>query len=110
MSTRNPEHLSNTILDRNAERSYWRDQLESEPYYDDAFDFDDYQHAYRAGYEGFDRHAGKSFDQVEHEVKSDWERTKGESRLTWEKARHATRAAWHRLERAMPGDADGDGR
>jgi hypothetical protein len=28
----------------------------------------------------------------------------------WDDAKHATRAAWHRVERAVPGDADGDGR
>ena len=27
----------------------------------------------------------------------------------WEKAKQATRDAWHRVERALPGDADGDG-
>lgn len=109
MSTRNPEHLSHTILDSNSERSYWQDQFDSEPYYDDAFGFDDYKHAYRAGYEGFNRNAGKSYDQVEPEVKADWERTKGESKLTWEKAKLAVKAAWHRVERAIPGDADHDG-
>ena len=30
--------------------------------------------------------------------------------VTWEQARAATRNAWHRVEQALPGDADGDGR
>lgn len=110
MSTQNPEHLSHTVLDANAEHAYWRDQFSNEPYYDDAFGFDDYEHAYRAGYEGHGRHGGPSFDQVEQQVQAEWERSKGESRLTWDKAKHAAKAAWHRVERAMPGDADGDGR
>lgn len=110
MTKQNPEHISNTILNKNAERSYWHDQLGNEPYYDEEFGFEDYKHAYRAGYEGFSHHAGKPYDQVEPDLKTDWERNKGESRLTWDKAKHATRAAWHRLERAMPGDADSDGR
>ena len=30
--------------------------------------------------------------------------------MTWAKAKDATRDAWHRIERAIPGDADKDGR
>jgi hypothetical protein len=40
----------------------------------------------------------------------DWEKVKDTSRLSWEKAKDATRDAWHRIERAIPGDADRDGR
>jgi hypothetical protein len=40
----------------------------------------------------------------------EWDRVKGSSRLTWDQAKSASRAAWHRVERAIPGDADGDGR
>jgi hypothetical protein len=37
-------------------------------------------------------------------------RFKAKSRLTWENAKDAVRDAWHRTERALPGDADRDGR
>ena len=40
----------------------------------------------------------------------DWENVKDSTRLSWEKAKDATRDAWHRIERAIPGDADRDGR
>jgi hypothetical protein len=46
----------------------------------------------------------------ENELSTEWERTKGNSRLSWEQAKHASRAAWHKVERAIPGDADRDGR
>lgn len=39
---------------------------------------------------------------------------RGTSSLDWERAKHAARAAWNRLsesvERALPGDADRDGK
>ena len=54
--------------------------------------------------------ARRRFDEVESELASEWESTKGNSRLAWNDAKSATRAAWHRVERAMPGDADNDGR
>ena len=35
---------------------------------------------------------------------------KANSSLAWNEAKSATRDAWHRVEHALPGDADGDGR
>jgi len=48
--------------------------------------------------------------QIETALEADWERIKGKSRLTWAQAKASTRAAWHRVETALPGDFDGDGR
>lgn len=96
--------------DANTERDYWRTQYEKEGYFEAGNTYDDYEGAYRAGYEGRNQYAGKTFDEVETDVKVAWEKTKGNSRLAWEKAKHAARAAWDRVERAMPGDADRDGR
>jgi hypothetical protein len=49
-------------------------------------------------------------DDVEPELRGDYQRLKGKSRLAWEDAKAAARAAWDRVERALPGDADDDGR
>lgn len=101
---------NNRPLDTNAERDYWRGQYEKEGYFEAGQNYDDYEGAYRAGYEGRGKYAGRKFDEIENELKSDWEAAKGNTRLGWEKAKHAARSAWDRVERAMPGDADGDGR
>jgi hypothetical protein len=93
-----------------AEASYWRESYASEPYYNSKYQYDDYAPAYKVGYESRARYAGKTWDQAEGALQNDWERAKGASRMGWEEAKHATRAAWHRVERAIPGDADGDGR
>ena len=51
---------------------------------------------------------------AEADLGRDWHTTRGSSSLEWEHAKHATRDAWHRVsngvERAIPGDSDGDGR
>ena len=47
---------------------------------------------------------------MEYDLATEWERTKGRSRLSWQQAKSATRAAWDKVERALPGDFDGDGR
>ena len=72
--------------------------------------YDDYAPAYRVGYEGAGRYAGRRFDEVETDLRRDYDSVRGSSKLSWEKAKSAARAAWDRIERAMPGDADGDGR
>ena len=92
------------------EDAYWRDSHASEPYYRKDYSYDDYAPAYRVGYENRGKYADRSWDDAETELQADWERTKGQSRLQWNEAKDATRAAWHRVERAVPGDADRDGR
>jgi uncharacterized protein YcfJ len=99
------ERMNPTVED-----AYWRDNYKNESYVRSDYTYEDYSPAYRAGYEGRVRYDGRGFDEVESDVRGDYERNRGNSRLDWDDAKHATRAAWHRVERAMPGDADRDGR
>lgn len=92
------------------EDAYWRDNYRSRPYVEAGHSYDEYRPAYRYGWESYARHPGRRFDEVEGDLERDWERAKGSSRLTWDKAREATRDAWHRVEHALPGDFDKDGR
>lgn len=108
--TRNPTSAQHTILDSNAERSFWERQFADEPYYEDGLRFADYETAYETGYKGYAEYGSDDFEDAERRLRADWERRKGDSRLDWDRARHAIRAAWHRVERALPGDADRDGR
>jgi hypothetical protein len=98
-------------IDPTAEDAYWREEYRNRPYYDATHDYDtDYGPAYTYGYTSYDKHRGRKYEEVESDLESGWDKAKGKSRLGWEKAKHATRDAWHRVERAMPGDADRDGR
>jgi hypothetical protein len=91
---------------------YWREAYSREPYYKADYSYDDYAPAYRTGYEAAGRYLGQNrrFDDLEPELRANYERIKGKSRLAWENAKDAVRAAWHRVERLMPGDFDNDGR
>lgn len=97
-----------------AEDSYWRQNHATRPYARKDVAFDDYQPAYRAGVESYNRNPGRSFDEIEPELGRDWNRARGKSSLEWEHARPAARDAWDRVsnavERAVPGDSDKDGR
>ncbi|MGI8905778.1 MAG: hypothetical protein ACR2IE_04720 [Candidatus Sumerlaeaceae bacterium] len=98
-------------IDPTVEDAYWRENHKTASYYDRNLSYDDdYAPAYRYGYESRRTNAGKKFDDVEGDLGRGWDRAKGNSQLGWDKAKMASRDAWHRVERALPGDADGDGR
>lgn len=92
------------------EDTYWRDNYKTRPYATDVSNYDDVRPAYQYGWESRDKYQGKQFNDVETDLERGWESAKGSSKLGWDKAKDATRDAWDRVERAMPGDADGDGR
>jgi hypothetical protein len=91
------------------EDAYWRENHPRQDYASPDDHFDDYGPAYRAGYEGPSRYR-TSYDKAEGEISRNWEKDRGSSRWDWDRAKHAVRAGWHRVERKLPGDADGDGR
>ena len=96
--------------DPTAEEAYWRDAYAREPYYQSGMTYDDYDPAYRLGWESRGRYSGRRFEDVETDLGRDYESRRGKSRLSWDNAKHATRSAWDRVERAVPGDFDKDGK
>jgi len=103
-------HAVAESIDPTVEDAYWRENYTTRPYAERDVPYDDYQPAYRTGYEGYARYGGRDFDEVEADLQRDYESNRGTSGLSWEKAKSATRDAWHRVEEALPGDADNDGR
>ena len=80
-------------------------------YSNPSYGYEDYQPAYRYGTQSrFNESGSARFEDRENELEQGWEAAKGNSRLAWNDAKHAARDAWDRVERAMPGDADNDGR
>jgi hypothetical protein len=81
------------------EDEYWRNTYTSRPYYKQGQRYEDYQPAYRAGYEGYTRHAqtGKTYDEVEPELATQYQANPSGSQLNWDEARQASRDAWERL-------------
>ncbi len=107
--------LAGKKADPAVEDAYWRDNHTSRPYVRSGTSYDEYAPAYRYGAESYSRHGeSRSFDEVEPELGRNWASTRGKSSLEWEHAKHATRDGWERVsntvERAIPGDSDGDGR
>jgi uncharacterized protein YcfJ len=86
------------MIDPTAEEAYWRENYDTQPYYEKGYTYDDYHPAYRTGWEGRGRYEGRSFDEVERDLQTDYNRNRGSSRLAWDKNRHAARAAWDRFD------------
>jgi hypothetical protein len=97
-------------IDPTVEDKYWRDNYRTRPYVGADESYETYEPAYRYGWESRNKFQGKTWEQAEPELGRDWDRARGTSSLQWDRAKQATKDAWHRVERALPGDADNDGR
>jgi hypothetical protein len=103
-------HAVGEAVDPTLEDAYWRANYQSRPYVDASKPYSEYQNAYRYGWESRSANPDKSWDAAQNDLERGWDRAKGKSQLAWRDAKSATRDAWHRVERALPGDADRDGR
>ena len=103
------------MVDPEGENEFWRTNWQTREYADPMLDYErDYGPAYRYGVDAYSRYPERHYEDIETDLSAGWDEARGESRLEWEYARHPARDAWHRVknaaERAMPGDADNDGR
>jgi hypothetical protein len=98
--------LAEAADERNQDE-YWRRNYASRPYVKKGVDYESYRPAYQYGWESYARYRGRQFEEVEPNLRRDWE---AHGRSGWDNVRDAVRDAWHRVERAIPGDADRDGR
>lgn len=96
-------------IDPAVEDEYWRENYRTRPYVKPGSSYADYRDAYRYGWESRATRTG-AFDEVADDLELGWEKAKANSRLAWRDAKQAVRDGWHHVERALPGDADGDGR
>lgn len=96
-----------------AEDAYWRDNYSTRPYASGT-SYDEFAPAYRYGVDSYSKYQGRTFDEVDADLSRDWGSKRDRSTLDWDRARPAARDAWDRLsnrvERAIPGDSDRDGR
>jgi uncharacterized protein (TIGR02271 family) len=90
-------HAAGEAIDPTVEDAYWRENHSNQPFAKSGASYDDYQPAYRSGYEGYSKHGknAASFEQAEPSVRRDYESSG--AKLPWERARDASRAAWTRL-------------
>jgi hypothetical protein len=78
------------------EAAYWRGQHSKQPYAKN-YSYDQFEHAYRTGYDTFLKYPGKSFDEVEESVAADYDNAKPGSALPWDTVRPAVSSVWDRM-------------
>lgn len=83
-----------------AEDAYWRDAHGRQPYYSDAYTYDeDYAPAYRRGYQSVIDGGSSSWDDARGHLQTSWDSDRETSRLSWKDAEPAAKAAWERADR-----------
>jgi hypothetical protein len=82
------------------EDAYWRDNYRTRSYARPGADYDEFEPAYRYGYNASDRYQGQNFDDIEGELRRDWESKRGNSSLDWDAARPACRDAFDRVRQS----------
>ena len=86
-------------VDAAVESRHWEQNFKTRPYVDPALKYEDYEPAFRFGWESVARHDGRDFNDIDVELMREWDAHRGESPLTWERAREASRDAWDRIHR-----------
>jgi hypothetical protein len=81
------------------EDSWWRQNFNSRPYAAGQ-QYDDFRPAYRYGYESGRHHMGRSWNDVESDLRTGWNkyehRPEG-SESTWDRVKDAVQDAWHKV-------------
>jgi len=109
--TQSKQHTQNTAHNSLGQSkqpaTYWREQYKNEPYYTQGEKFEQYEPAYRTGIEGRQQYAGQRFDEVESNLRNDYETNIGSSTMSWEpKGKQACRAAWDYLDQNQASGTD----
>ena len=102
-----------TAQQTGSQATYWRQQFQNEPYYQQGRQFEDYAQAYNTGEQGRMQYgsSGQSFEQAESNLRGDYEnstRNQGNAMKWDEGGKQACQAAWDRAGSAQSGAQAGD--
>ncbi|HEV8610813.1 MAG TPA: hypothetical protein VGS98_12195 [Thermoanaerobaculia bacterium] len=92
-------HAVSEGLDPTVQDAYWRKTYTTRPYYHAGWTYEEYDLAYRYGWESASspEYRNRKFDEAESDLERGWEKFKGKSRRVWSEIREATRDAWNRV-------------
>lgn len=81
------------------ESAYWQKSYKQEPYYVQGKPYDYYEPGYRAGWEGRVRYDGRTFEEAEDELSTDYNTRRSARDPEWDDIQPAAHAAWDRVDR-----------
>jgi uncharacterized protein YjbJ (UPF0337 family) len=81
------------------EENYWRNEYKTRPYYKAGKEYEHYQPAYKYGWESASKpnYMGRQFEDVEGDLKTNWNTYRGNSTTEWNDVRDATRDSYSRV-------------
>ena len=79
-----------------AEDTYWRDNYRTRPYAG-SNDYNYYQPGYRYGFDAANKYQGREWNDVESDLRRDWDRYEHRGQSTWDSMKAAVRDAWDRV-------------
>jgi len=85
------------------EHDYWRAHYSDRSYVQPGATYETYGPAYQFGWESWLRYPERDFDEIEPELRQEWETTGGDRDLNWDHAKEAVRDAWNRVREATIG-------
>jgi hypothetical protein len=75
--------------------SHFRNHFSTQPY-GKGRKYEDFQPAYRYGYESRHLNQGRDWDSAQNDLERGWDHAKGKTELAWDDAKHAVKDAWHK--------------
>jgi hypothetical protein len=80
------------------EDAWWRENYGGRPYATGR-NYEEFRPAYKYGYESGRHHMGRTWNEVEADLRTGWDRYEGRggAESAWEKVKDAVRDAWHRV-------------
>ena len=88
---------TNQQLNWEPEASYWRDNWSTRPYANADRGFEYYEPGFRYGFESAHRYRGRSWNDVEGDLRTNWDSYEHRGGSSWEHVKDAVRDAWHRV-------------
>ena len=94
-------------LSWDSEDLWWERNYRSRPY-STGLTYEELRPAYRYGYESGRHHMGRTWDDVQSDLRTGWDKFEGRGPggAAWENVRDAVRDAWHRVTGKHDLDAD----
>ncbi|CAN5209256.1 hypothetical protein BH20VER2_BH20VER2_13350 [soil metagenome] len=84
-------------IDPTVEDKYWREHHSEQEWADENSTYEQYEPAYRAGYEGLRKYPDREYEEVEPELQRDYEASEANQVVPWARARPALKASWRRV-------------
>jgi hypothetical protein len=95
------------VVNPTVEDEHWREHHKTQPWADENSTYEHYAPAYRTGYEGAAKYAGRQYHEIEADLARDYEKNDANLAIPWDRARPAVKAAWDRIGGvAGPRDTD----